>query len=97
MITINGKPERPTDWKENLCVEDEKTLNELLDAIKRHRCAYKSAENVQVAQVWCAMIEQQKMINKIEARVAYIERILNKLFVGHEEERDTLLRGLTKF
>jgi hypothetical protein len=97
MISINSKPTRPTDWKENLCVEDEQRLNELLESIRRHRCAYKSAENVQIAQIWCAMIEQQKMINKLEARLSYIERVLDKLFRGHEDEKEALLKNLTRF
>jgi 23S rRNA maturation-related 3'-5' exoribonuclease YhaM len=97
MISINGKPERSTDWKDNLCVEDEQRLNTLLDSIKRHRCAYKASENVQVAQVWCAMIEFMKMADKLDQRVAYIERTLDRLFRGHSEEKAALLKDLTKF
>ena len=91
----NGKDR--VDWKENLSAEAEQDLNLLLEAVRKHRCAYKSAENVQVAQVWCALIEQMRMINKLEQRVTYIERVLDKLFKGHSEEREKLLEGLFKF
>ncbi len=96
MITVNSKPNRPSDWKEYLCVEDEQRLNQLLDSTKRNRCAYMSAEDAQIAQVWCAMIEQMRMINKLEQRVAYIERILDRLFKGHDEEKKALLEGIVR-
>jgi hypothetical protein len=91
----NGKDK--ADWKENLSVEAEQDLNMLLEATRKHRCAYKASENVQVAQVWCALIEQMRMLNKLEARVAYIEKVLDKLFKGHQEEKDALLKGLLRF
>jgi len=91
----NGKDK--ADWKENLSAEAEQDLNLLLEATRKHRCAYKSSENVQVAQVWCALIEQMRMLNKLEQRVAYIEKVLDKLFKGHQEEKDALLKGLLRF
>lgn len=91
----NGKDKG--DWKENLSAEAEQELNTLLEAVRKHRCAYKAAENVQVAQVWCALIEQMRMINKLEQRVSYIERILDKLFKGHSDEKEALLKDLLKF
>jgi len=97
MITINSKDRRFEDWKNNLCVEAEQELNAILESIRKHRCAYKSAESVEIAQVWCALIEQMRMINKLEQRVTYIERVLDKLFKGHSEEREKLLEGLFKF
>jgi hypothetical protein len=85
------------DWKENLSAESEQELNVLLEATRKHRCAYKAADNVQVAQVWCAMVEVVRMMNKLEQRVAYMERVFDKLFRGYEGERDQLLKGLLKF
>lgn len=93
----NGNEREKCDWKECLPVEDEAKLNELLEATRRHRCAYKSAENVQIAQIWCAMIETMKMVDKLDQRVAYIERVLDRLFRGYEGERGKLLEGLLKF
>ncbi|OYT42962.1 MAG: hypothetical protein B6U88_02360 [Candidatus Aenigmarchaeota archaeon ex4484_56] len=85
------------DWKENLSVEAEKELNEILESVKKHRCAYKSADNVQVAQLWCATIELKRLINKLDMRLEYIENILNKLFRGYDEEKDKLVKSLLKF
>jgi hypothetical protein len=97
MFGNTGKDREAADWKEYLPVEDEAKLNELLEATRRHRCAYKGSDNIQVAQVWCALIEMMKMMNKIEQRVAYIERVLDRLFRGYEGERNKLLDGLLKF
>lgn len=91
----NGKDK--ADWKENLSSEAEQELNLLLEATRKHRCAYKASENVQVAQVWCALIEMMRMMDKLDKRVAYIERIMDKMFKGHEEEKDALLKGLLRF
>ncbi|MBN2095539.1 MAG: hypothetical protein JW727_05810 [Candidatus Aenigmarchaeota archaeon] len=91
----NGKDRG--DWKENLSAEAEQSLNLLLEATRKHRCAYKSAENIQIAQVWCALVEQMRMVDKLEQRVAYIERILDSMFKGHTNEREALLKGLTRF
>lgn len=88
---------KDSDWKENLSAESEQELNALLEATRKHRCAYNGAENVQIAQVWCAMVEMLKMMNKLEERVAYIERVMDRLFRGYEGERDQLLKGLLKF
>lgn len=91
----NGKDR--ADWKENLSVEAEQELNTLLESTRKHRCAYKASDNVQIAQVWCALIEQMRMIDKLEKRVAYVERVLDKLFKGHDDEKDALLKGLLRF
>ena len=89
-----GKKE---DWKENLCIEAEQELNQLLEAVKKHRCAYKDAENVQIAQLWCGMIEMKKMFNKLDQRLGYVETVLNGLFKARDEERDKLVKSLMKF
>jgi len=94
-MDINGKEK--ADWKENLSAEAEQELNMLLEATRKHRCAYKSSDNVQIAQVWCALIESMRMMNKLEQRVSYVERVLDKLFKGHDEEKDALLKGLLRF
>jgi hypothetical protein len=94
-MEMNGKDK--SDWKENLSAEAEQNLNLLIEATRKHRCAYKASENVQVAQVWCALIEMMKMMDNLDKRVAYIERVLDRMFKGHDKEKDALLKGLLKF
>jgi len=88
---------KKTDWKENLSIEAEQELNQLLEKVKKHRCAYRSAENVQIAQLWCGLIEIVRMIKNLESRLDRIERILDKTFRSYEEERDKLIKSLLKF
>jgi len=88
---------KKTDWKENLSIEAEQELNQLLEKVKKHRCAYRSAENVQIAQLWCGLIEIVRMIKNLESRLSRIERILDKTFRSYEEERDKLIKSLLKF
>ena len=87
---------KKTDWKENLSIEAEQELNQLLEKVKKHRCAYRSAENVQIAQLWCGLIEIVRMIKNLESRLSRIERILDKTFRSYEEERDKLIKSLLK-
>jgi len=88
---------KKTDWKENLSIEAEQELNQLLEKVKKHRCAYRSAENVQIAQLWCGLIEIVRMIKNLESRLGRMEKILDKTFRSYEEERDKLIKSLLKF
>ncbi len=96
MLEVNGKG-RKADWKENLSVEAEQELNQLLERVKKHRCAYKDAENVQISQLWCTLIEMFRINNELEQRVARIEKVLGGLFKTYEEDKDQLVKSLIKF
>ena len=95
MLELNGKSK--SDWKENLCIEAEQELNELLESVKSHRCAYKDADNVQIAQMWCALVETKRTINKLDQRLKYVETVFGGLFKVREEEREKLVKSLLKF
>ncbi len=96
MLELNrsGKKE---DWKEELSIDAEQELNQILEAIKKHRCAYKDTENVQIAQLWCALVEIKKMVGKLDKRVSSIETVLSALFKARDEEKDKLVKSLMKF
>lgn len=88
---------KKVDWKENLSIEAEQELNQLLERVKKYRCAYRSAENVQIAQLWCALVEIVRMNKELEERIARIEKILNAVFRTYEEDKDKLIKSLLKF
>lgn len=88
---------KKSDWKECLSIEAEQELNQILETVKKHRCAYKDAENVQIAQLWCGLIEIKKIVGKLDQRLGYIETVLNGLFKSRDEERDKLVKSLMKF
>jgi len=54
------------DWKEFLCGNAQVELAELIERAKQHKCAYEKAEDVKVAQVWCALAEMSRQIKKLE-------------------------------
>ena len=57
------------DWKELLCGNAQVELAELIERAKQHSCAYMQAEDVKVAQVWCALTELSRQIKAMEERV----------------------------
>ncbi len=57
------------DWKEYLCGNAQVELAELIERAKQHKCAYMQAEDVKVAQVWCALTEVASKVKKLEARL----------------------------
>ncbi len=88
------------DWKEFLSAADEDKLNELLKTIAKHRGAYQNAEEVKVAQLWCAILELQKENISLQKRLHYIEDMLEGMFEKvrkQERERLELSKSLEKF
>ncbi len=85
------------DWKENLSLEAAAELEDLLKKVQKHRCAYKQAPEVQIAQLWCALIEIRREIKELEQRLSRIEDLLNILFRGYEKQREELLKSLIRF
>lgn len=66
------------DWKEFLGPSDQEILAELLEGTKVHRAAYTQAEDVKVAQLWCAITELTKQLKDMESKIEKME----KLFKG---------------
>ena len=93
-LGTNGKK---ADWKECLSAESEQELNELLESIRKHRCAYRTSDNVQVAQVWCGLVEMKRILNKMENRLDHIEKVLGGMFTTYNDEKDKLIKSLVKF
>ncbi|MFH1420821.1 MAG: hypothetical protein ABIG30_02530, partial [Candidatus Aenigmatarchaeota archaeon] len=67
---------RTSEWKGFLSIADEKALNELLERVAAYRPAYKNADEVKTAQLWCATLELQKQNQKLQERIRRLEFIL---------------------
>lgn len=79
------------DWKELMCEESQVELADLIEKAKKHRCAYMQADDVKVAQVWCALAEISKQLKCIECRVAKVESMAKSFAeVGEIAKRETL-------
>lgn len=88
------------NWKGLLTPEDEQRLNGILEQIKKHRAAYLSADDVKMAQLWCALLEAKKESAALDARLKRLEFVLNGMFARAqtvERSAGKLLESLEKF
>lgn len=85
------------DWKKYLSPKDESVLNEILEITEKHRGAYKNADDIKIAKLWCAVIELRKQIMAVENRVRRVEHILGGMISRAEEEKRRLLKSLQEF
>ncbi len=88
------------DWKECLAEEDKKILAELLRKAKRYECAYLRADDVKVAQLWCALIELVKEFREIKETVDALKQPFVKIVeIGNAEKRkaiEKIIKSLIK-
>ena len=79
------------DWKELVCAPAQEILAELIERAKVHRCAYMQADDVKVAQLWCALAEITKDIKELQAKVARMEKAFKAIeMLGDLEKRKAL-------
>ncbi|RKY71618.1 MAG: hypothetical protein DRP97_01790 [Candidatus Latescibacterota bacterium] len=79
------------DWKEFLCGNAQVELAELIERSKQHRCAYMQADDVKVAQVWCALTEVSRQLKKVEERLSKAEVAMKGIAeIGTLAKRATL-------
>jgi hypothetical protein len=60
------------DWKDLLSRDAQQILAEVFEKTKDHKGAYLAADDVKVAQVWCAVIELTKECAKIKEQLAML-------------------------
>ncbi|RLI96632.1 MAG: hypothetical protein DRO96_02615 [Candidatus Aenigmatarchaeota archaeon] len=85
------------NWKAFLSLSDETILDKILERTAIHRPAYKNAEDVKVAQLWCALIELFKYQERLNKRLSRIERLLDGMFEKERQEKEKLINSLRKF
>jgi len=79
------------DWKEYLCGNAQVELAELIERAKQHKCAYMQADDVKVAQVWCALTELSRQMKELSERVERTEVALKGLAeLGEVAKRESL-------
>ena len=88
---------KTANWKKYLSKKDEDSLNKFLEKTSKHRPAYKNAEEVKIAQLWCAALELKKQNEKLSARVKRLENVLNSMTTTDERERQDLMKKLKEF
>jgi hypothetical protein len=81
------------DWKDCLGDEERKILEELIASTKRHRCAYSQADDVKVAQLWCALVEMKKELDSTKAMLGKVEEPFKAIVeVGEAEKKKAIER-----
>ena len=88
------------DWKQFLTLEDENRINEILRTVSQYRGAYKNADDVKVAQLWCSILELRKESLALHKRLARIEDILGGMVERirkQDEDKKRVVESLEKF
>ncbi len=88
------------DWKEFLTTEDEEELNNILKRISKYRGAYKNADDIKLAQLWCSILELRKENLILKKKLARIEEVFENMFskvFEQEKERRDLAKSLENF
>ena len=89
--------QKEKDWKDFLSDEAKEILSKLLDSAKKHRYAYMQAEDVKVAQLWCALVELRKEIAQFTEAVKKLEEPFKAIVaIGEAEKRKTIERLVTE-
>jgi uncharacterized protein Yka (UPF0111/DUF47 family) len=80
--------DRERDWKESLSPETQQLLASMFDSAKRHKGAYLQADDVKVAQIWCALVELKKEIKNLEEQIDRVSAPFHAIAtVGESEKR----------
>jgi hypothetical protein len=81
------------DWKECLSPEDKRILADVLNTTKRHKCAYCQAEDVKVAQLWCALVEMKKQMDEMQKVQTVLEEPFRAIVqTGENQKRKAIER-----
>lgn len=88
------------DWKECLSAEDQAVLAEIFETTKKHKCAYVCADDIKVAQLWCALLEMKKEFNQLKENCEKTQMPFKAIAeIGEAEKRKTieqLIREIVK-
>ncbi len=85
------------DWKDFLSEDSKQELSRIFDTTKNHRCAYMHAEDVKIAQLWCALVEMRKELNALTTLVKRVEEPFRAIVsIGEAEKRNAIERVVTE-
>lgn len=91
---FDGKKE---DWKDFLNEDAKEVLAEILENIKKHRCAYSCADDVKVAQLWTAIIEIKKELEETNKMLRKVEAPFRAIIeVGEKEKVKTIEKMISE-
>lgn len=85
------------DWKDYLNPEAQQKLAQIFEAAKVHRGAYMNAQDVKIAQLWCAIIEMNKELRMIRERLEAVSEPFKAIArVGQAEKRAAIAKLISE-
>lgn len=79
------------DWKECLSAEDQAKLAEIFELTKKHKCSYLCADDVKIAQLWCALLEMKKEFDELKENCEKTQLPFRAIAeLGEVEKRKTI-------
>lgn len=85
------------DWKEFLSEDAKQILSSIFESTRKHKGAYINADDVKIAQLWCALIELKKDVNEIKRILGKLEEPFKAIIsIGEEEKKKTIERIITE-
>jgi hypothetical protein len=85
------------DWKELLSEDAKQILANIFESTKKHKGAYLSAEDVKIAQLWCAIVELKKDTDEIKRMLGKLEEPFKAIVaVGEAEKKRTIERVIAE-
>lgn len=88
---------KSSKWKKFLSSTDEDILNKFLEKVSEYRPSYKNADQIKIAQLWCALLALRKENKNLNSRLKRLENILDSITKGDEKEKEELMESLKKF
>ena len=83
------------DWKDYLAPDAKNALAETLSGTKVHKGAYMQADDVKVAQLWCAIVELKKQLDSMQKVQVKLEEPFHAIVeVGKAEKKKAIERML---
>lgn len=84
------------DWKEYLNPETKSILAEVLNDTKAHKGAYMNAQDVKVAQLWCAIADMKKHLEKLEKSQIRIEEPFRAIVEAGDAEKKKVIEKILR-
>jgi len=85
------------EWKSFLNIEDEIILNKFLEEVAQHRPAFRNADDVKIAQLWCAVLELKKENQELRNKMKILDEIFALIAESYHSKDNKLLESLEKF
>ena len=85
-------------WKEHLPDTKRRPLEQLLLEVENNENAYRRAENPSIGQIWVALAEMNRKMQKMEETIQAQRKALNQLNVDVDKQLDEdLKKSLKKY